>query len=91
MAATSEVINEGNENSEENGSENQSNKGESGPPPDIIPHNELIEGSVTTNGNGDQRMDNGEVHAPMLQNRQSSKDSAQDDDGSLHFRNFGVQ
>lgn len=75
-----EGIEESSELNEENGNESQSTKGENGPPPDIIPQNEVVDGVVVGNGNGE--IGNGE-HPPMLQQRQGSKDSAGDDDGNL--------
>lgn len=69
---------------ENNGVVNQSIDAENGPTPDVIPQID----SVDSIGNGSEsQMGNGDVsHAPMLQQRQSSKDSTQDDDGeSLTF------
>ncbi|XP_014213260.1 1-phosphatidylinositol 4,5-bisphosphate phosphodiesterase classes I and II isoform X2 [Copidosoma floridanum] len=64
---------------EVNGTDDQT-KGENGPPPDIIPLNEVIDGVVVvTNGNNNEDP-NDEAHAPMIQQRQGSKDSTQDDD-----------
>ena len=78
-----EGIEEGIEPNEANGSETQSAKGENGPPPDIIPQSEVVDGVVVGNGNSEHQ--NGEVHPPMLQQRQGSKDSTQDDDGLVLF------
>lgn len=65
---------------EDDAASNTTAAGENGPPPDIIPQNEVPEGGGTApveqqigNGNG--------PHAPMLQQRQGSKDSTQEDDG----------
>ncbi|XP_016837746.1 1-phosphatidylinositol 4,5-bisphosphate phosphodiesterase classes I and II isoform X1 [Nasonia vitripennis] len=75
-----ENIEEGTEPTEENGSESQSTKGENGPPPDIIPQAEVADRVAAGNANGEPQIGNGEVHPPMLQQRQGSKDSTQDDD-----------
>ncbi|XP_058792167.1 1-phosphatidylinositol 4,5-bisphosphate phosphodiesterase classes I and II isoform X2 [Phymastichus coffea] len=73
--------NEGNaEAGQENGNESQASKGENGPPPDIIPQSEVVDGVVVGNGNGENQIGNGDIHPPMLQQRQGSKDSTQDDD-----------
>ncbi|XP_015115632.1 1-phosphatidylinositol 4,5-bisphosphate phosphodiesterase classes I and II [Diachasma alloeum] len=56
-------------------------EGENGPPPDIIPQNE-VDGVLVTTDQA-QSVGNGEVNHPpsmVLQQRQSSKDSNQDDD-----------
>lgn len=64
---------------DENGIVNPAAEGENGPPPDIIPENEVVDGVVN---NGEQQIRNGDVsHAPMLQQRQNSRDSTQEDDG----------
>lgn len=73
-------IEEGTEPTDENSSESQSTRGENGPPPDVIPQAE-----VADNGNGEFQISNEEVHPPMLQQRQGSKDSTQDDDGKSVF------
>ncbi|KAI4489453.1 hypothetical protein M0802_011125 [Mischocyttarus mexicanus] len=63
---------------DENGIVNPAAEGENGPPPDIIPENEVVDGVVN---NGEQQIGNGDVsHAPMLQQRQNSRDSTQEDD-----------
>ncbi|KAI4492377.1 hypothetical protein M0804_002168 [Polistes exclamans] len=63
---------------DENGIVNPAAEGENGPPPDIIPENEVVDGDVN---NGEQQIGNGDVsHAPMLQQRQNSRDSTQEDD-----------
>nr|XP_050862430.1 1-phosphatidylinositol 4,5-bisphosphate phosphodiesterase classes I and II isoform X2 [Vespula vulgaris] len=63
---------------DENGIVNPAAEGENGPPPDIIPENEVVDGVVN---NGEQQIRNGDVsHAPMLQQRQNSRDSTQEDD-----------
>ncbi|XP_035723620.1 1-phosphatidylinositol 4,5-bisphosphate phosphodiesterase classes I and II-like isoform X2 [Vespa mandarinia] len=63
---------------DENGIVNLAAEGENGPPPDIIPENEVVDGVVN---NGEQQIRNGDVsHAPMLQQRQNSRDSTQEDD-----------
>lgn len=64
---------------ENNGVLNQSTEGENGPVPDVIPQND----SVDSVGNGsDIQIGNGDVcHAPMLQQRQGSKDSTQEEEG----------
>ncbi|RLU22284.1 hypothetical protein DMN91_004562 [Ooceraea biroi] len=70
---------EGTPDSETNGTANPSAAGENGPPPDVIPQNELEPDGVAV-GN-DQQIGNGDIpHPPMLQQRQGSKDSAQDDE-----------
>lgn len=57
---------------------NPSAVGENGPPPDIIPQNEMADDVL---GNDEQQIRNGDIsHPPMLQQRQGSKDS-QDDEG----------
>ncbi|KAK0178807.1 hypothetical protein PV327_007657 [Microctonus hyperodae] len=56
-------------------------KGENGPPPDIIPQNEVVDGIVACDEN--QPLGNGDVSHPpsmMLQQRQGSRESAQDED-----------
>lgn len=64
---------------ETNGTVNPSAVGENGPPPDIIPQNEMADDVAPGN---EQQIGNGDIpHPPMLQQRQSSKDSAQDDEG----------
>lgn len=64
---------------ETNGTVNPSAAGENGPPPDIIPQNEMADGVAPGN---EQQIGNGDIpHPPMLQQRQGSKDSAQDDEG----------
>lgn len=64
---------------ETNGTVNPSAAGENGPPPDIIPQNEMADGVAPENK---QQIGNGDIqHPPMLQQRQGSKDSAQDDEG----------
>ncbi|XP_025268130.1 1-phosphatidylinositol 4,5-bisphosphate phosphodiesterase classes I and II isoform X2 [Camponotus floridanus] len=63
---------------ETNGAVNPSAAGENGPPPDIIPQNEMADGVAPGN---EQQIGNGDIpHPPMLQQRQGSKDSAQDDE-----------
>ncbi|KAK2580689.1 hypothetical protein KPH14_007786 [Odynerus spinipes] len=63
---------------DENGIVNPAVEGENDPPSDVIPENEVVDGIVN---NGEQQIRNGDVsHAPMLQQRQSSKDSTQEDD-----------
>ncbi|XP_015173186.1 PREDICTED: 1-phosphatidylinositol 4,5-bisphosphate phosphodiesterase classes I and II isoform X2 [Polistes dominula] len=63
---------------DENGIVNPAAEGENGPPPDIIPENEVVDGDIN---NGEQQIGNGDVsHAPMLQQRQNSRDSTQEDD-----------
>lgn len=70
-------IAEGTPENEENGM--VTTAGENGPPPDIIPQNEM--GDDVALGN-EQQIGNGDIsHPPMLQQRQGSKDSAQDDEG----------
>lgn len=88
LQAQIEGIEENAEGASENGSEGQPTKGENGPPPDIIPQSEVVDGVVVGNGNGENPMGNGDVHPPMLQQRQSSKDSTQDDDGTLFYSVF---
>ncbi|XP_012270478.1 1-phosphatidylinositol 4,5-bisphosphate phosphodiesterase classes I and II isoform X2 [Orussus abietinus] len=64
---------------EDNGVVNQGAEGENGPPPDIIPQNE-VDGHGTDNIEETQ-IGNDEVsHAPMLQQRQGSRDSTQEDE-----------
>lgn len=60
---------------EDNGVTNQVAEGENGPPPDIVSHAEAVDNNGQQIGNGDIS------HPPMLQQRQSSKDSTQDDEG----------
>ncbi|XP_029160084.1 1-phosphatidylinositol 4,5-bisphosphate phosphodiesterase classes I and II isoform X2 [Nylanderia fulva] len=68
---------EDNPENETNGTVNPS-AGENGPPPDIIPQNEMADDSASGN---EQQIGNGDIpHPPMLQQRQGSKDSAQDDE-----------
>lgn len=68
-------VEEGAQENEDNGVANESVDGENGPPPDVVPQ---AEGG----DNNDQQIGNGDIsHPPMLQQRQGSKDSAQDDDG----------
>lgn len=72
---------EGTPDSETNGTLNPSaTAGENGPPPDVIPQNEMPDDVAAGN---EQQIGNGDIpHPPMLQQRQSSKDSsAQDDEG----------
>ena len=58
---------------EDNGVMNQMAEGENGPPPDVVSQAET---------DNDQQIGNGDIsHPPMLQQRQSSKDSTQDDEG----------
>lgn len=57
---------------------NPSAAGENGPPPDIIPQNEMADDGAPEN---EQQIGNGDIPHPMLQQRQGSKDSAQDDEG----------
>jgi len=58
---------------------NLSAAGENGPPPDIIPQNEMADDVALEN---EQQIRNGDIpHLPMLQQRQGSKDSGQDDEG----------
>lgn len=71
QAAESE---EGAQENEDNGVTNQAVEGENGPASDVAPNVE--------NENNDQQIGNGDIsHPPMLQQRQGSKDSAQDEDG----------
>lgn len=64
--------------SETNGTVNPSAAGENGPPPDIIPQNDMADGG----SENEQQIGNGDIpHPPMMQQRQGSKDSAQDDEG----------
>ncbi|KAF7386290.1 hypothetical protein HZH68_013422 [Vespula germanica] len=66
---------------DENGIVNPAAEGENGPPPDIIPENEVVDGVVN---NGEQQIRNGDVsHAPMLQQRQNSRDSE-----LIYYNNF---
>lgn len=66
---------------------NQGAEGENGPPPDIIPQNEVVDGVVVSN-NSEHQMGNGEIpHAPMLQHRQGSKDSTQEEEGLFCYLN----
>ncbi|XP_072766140.1 1-phosphatidylinositol 4,5-bisphosphate phosphodiesterase classes I and II isoform X2 [Anoplolepis gracilipes] len=68
----------GTQENETNGTVNPSAAGENGPPPDIIPQNEMADGVAPGN---EQQIGNGDIpHPPMLQQRQGSKDSAQDDE-----------
>ncbi|KMR05229.1 1-phosphatidylinositol- -bisphosphate phosphodiesterase classes i and ii, partial [Lasius niger] len=69
---------EGTPENETNGTVNPSAAGENGPPPDIIPQNEMADDVAPGN---EQQIGNGDIpHPPMLQQRQGSKDSAQDDE-----------
>lgn len=62
---------------DENGIVNPAVEGENDQPVDV-PENEVVDGIVN---NGEQQIRNGDIaHAPMLQQRQSSKDSTQEDD-----------
>lgn len=71
-------IAEGNPENETNGTVNSSAE-ENGPPLDIIPQNEMADDGASGN---EQQIGNGDIpHPPMLQQRQGSKDSAQDDEG----------
>lgn len=64
---------EGAQENEDNGVVNQAAEGENGSAPDVPNAEE---------DNNDQQIGNGDIsHPPMLQHRQGSKDSAQDDDG----------
>ncbi|KAL0109387.1 hypothetical protein PUN28_014453 [Cardiocondyla obscurior] len=63
---------EGTPESETNGTANAAV--EDGPPPDIIPQNEMAD-----DGENEQ-IGNGDISHPMLQQRQGSKDSGQDDE-----------
>ncbi|KAK0094870.1 hypothetical protein PV326_009715 [Microctonus aethiopoides] len=68
-------------NENDNGTNSTPTKGENGPPPDIIPQNEVVDGIGTCDEN--QPLGNGDVSHPpsmMLQQRQGSRESAQDDD-----------
>ncbi|XP_011066447.1 PREDICTED: 1-phosphatidylinositol 4,5-bisphosphate phosphodiesterase classes I and II isoform X1 [Acromyrmex echinatior] len=68
---------EGTTENETNGTANLSAAGENGPPPDIIPQNEMDDVAPEN----EQQIGNGDIpHLPMLQQRQSSKDSGQDDE-----------
>lgn len=70
-------IAEGNPENETNGTVNSSAE-ENGPPLDIIPQNEMADDGASGN---EQQIGNGDIpHPPMLQQRQGSKDSAQDDE-----------
>lgn len=70
---------EGTPENETNGTVNPSAAGENGPPPDVIPQNEMADDVASEN---DHQIGNGDIpHPPMLQQRQGSKDSAQDDEG----------
>ncbi|XP_033226489.1 1-phosphatidylinositol 4,5-bisphosphate phosphodiesterase classes I and II isoform X2 [Belonocnema kinseyi] len=76
--AQAQCINEEKQELENIGIVNQAR--ENGPPPDIIPQNEVVEGVVVTN-NSEVQMCTEEIpHALMLQQRQGSKDSTQDDE-----------
>lgn len=71
---------EGTPDSETNGTVNPSLAGENGPPPDVIPQNEMPDVAVAAES--EQQIGNGDIpHPPMLQHRQSSKDSGQEDEG----------
>lgn len=64
---------------EKNDTLNSPTAGENGPPPDVIPQNDMADGDALGN---EQQIGNGDIsHPPMLQQRQGSKDSAQDDEG----------
>ncbi|XP_012152849.1 phospholipase C at 21C isoform X2 [Megachile rotundata] len=64
---------EGAQENEDSETTNQTADGENGPPPDIVPQADA--------GDNDQQIGNGDIsHPPMLQQRQGSKDSAQDED-----------
>lgn len=67
---------EGTPETEENG-----NPEENGQPLDATPQNEMTDGVAPGN---EQQIGNGDIPhpTPMLQQRQGSKDSAQDDEGS---------
>ncbi|KAG5321446.1 PIP1 phosphodiesterase, partial [Pseudoatta argentina] len=68
---------EGTTENETNGTANLSAAGENGPPPDIIPQNEMDDVAPEN----EQQIGNGDIpHLPMLQQRQGSKDSGQDDE-----------
>ncbi|XP_012521889.1 1-phosphatidylinositol 4,5-bisphosphate phosphodiesterase classes I and II isoform X1 [Monomorium pharaonis] len=70
---------EGTLEGETNGTTNLSTSGENGPPPDIIPQNEM--GDDIALLENEQQIGNGDIsHPPMLQQRQGSKDSGQDDE-----------
>lgn len=70
---------EGTPDSETNGTVNPSLAGENGPPPDVIPQNEMPDVAVAAES--EQQIGNGDIpHPPMLQHRQSSKDSGQEDE-----------
>ncbi|XP_012253501.2 1-phosphatidylinositol 4,5-bisphosphate phosphodiesterase classes I and II isoform X2 [Athalia rosae] len=79
--AQSQDSGEGSQETDDNVSVNNGGaEGESEPPPDIIPQNEVVDGVVAVAA-VDQQMENGDLpRAPMLQQRQGSKDSTQDDD-----------
>ena len=65
---------------EGNGIINQAAEGENGPPPDIIL--DVVVDAVVASNNSDHQIGNGDIpHAPMLQQRQGSNDSRQDDEG----------
>ncbi|XP_076766451.1 phospholipase C at 21C isoform X3 [Xylocopa sonorina] len=65
---------EGVQENEDIGAMNQAVDGENGASLDIVPQTDTAD-------NNDQQIRNGDIpHAPMLQQRQGSKDSAQDDD-----------
>jgi hypothetical protein len=58
---------------------NLSAAGENGPPPDIIPQSEMGDDVALLEN---EQIGNGDIsHPPMLQHRQGSKDSGQDDEG----------
>lgn len=68
-------------NENDNGMNSTPTKGENGPPPDIIPQNEVVDSTVSCDEN--QPLGNGDVSHPpsmMLQQRQGSRESAQDED-----------
>lgn len=68
---------EGTSESETNGTVTLSAAEENGPPPDIIPQNEMADDVAHES----EQIGNGDIpHLPMLQQRQGSKDSGQDDE-----------
>ncbi|XP_011165948.1 1-phosphatidylinositol 4,5-bisphosphate phosphodiesterase classes I and II isoform X1 [Solenopsis invicta] len=71
-------IAEGTLEDETNGTVNLSAAGENGPPPDIIPQSEMGDDVALLEN---EQIGNGDIsHTPMLQQRQGSKDSGQDDE-----------
>ncbi|XP_015521246.2 1-phosphatidylinositol 4,5-bisphosphate phosphodiesterase classes I and II [Neodiprion pinetum] len=79
--AQSQDSGEGSQEADDNGLVNIGAEGESGPPPDIIPQNEVVDGVVIGAAPTEQQIGNGDIpRAPLLQQRQGSKDSTQDDD-----------